>query len=150
MISCLYYTISLIDIGTNATKDDMKYVESILNTMGTAISCAEKDLNAITGLSGSGPAYIFLLIEALADGGVLAGLPRQTAQKLAAQTVKGAAEMVLKTGTHPGVLKDQVCSPGGTTIAGVEALENKGFRSALISAVKAAKLRGDELSRNKM
>lgn len=74
--------------GSNATAEDMKYVETVLNTMGTALSCAEKDLNAITGLSGSGPAYIFLLIEALADGGVLAGLPRQTAQKLAAQTVK--------------------------------------------------------------
>ena len=98
----------------------------------------EADLDAVTAVSGSGPAYVFLFIEALADGGVRAGLSRQVALQLAAQTVKGAAQMQLETGLHPGVLKDQVCSPGGTTIAAVEALEKNGFRYAAMSAVAAA------------
>ena len=101
----------------------------------------------VTGLSGAGPAFGFMMVEALADGGVRAGLPRATAQILAAQTLKGAAEMVLKTGKHPGELKDQVCSPGGTTIAGVEALEKAGFRNAAIAAVTAAAARSAELGK---
>lgn len=132
--------------GKYATPEDMEFVGTVLNAVGTAVACEEKLMNAVTGLSGSGPAYIFMLIEALADGGVRQGLPRATAIKLAAQTVKGAAEMVLKTGTHPGVLKDQVCSPGGTTIAGVHALEDNGFRAAAIGAVAAATKRAHELS----
>jgi pyrroline-5-carboxylate reductase len=119
----------------------------MLGTVGRAEEVPEKLMDAVTGLSGSGPAYGFLLIEALADGGVRAGLPRATAMVLAAQTIKGAAEMVLSTGKHPGELKDQVCSPGGTTIAGVEALEKAGFRAALIAAVTAAAARSAELGK---
>lgn len=104
-------------------------------------------LAAVTGLSGSGPAYVFLMIEALADGGVRAGIPRPIALKLAAQTVRGAATMILETGKHPGELKDQVCSPGGTTIAGVHALEAGGFRAAAMDAVVKASERAGELRR---
>ena len=101
---------------------------------------------AVTGLSGSGPAYVFMMIEALADGGVRAGLPRAVAMQLAVQTVKGAATMCQATGEHPGVLKDQVASPGGTTIAGIEALERGAFRATVMSAVTAAAGRSKELS----
>ena len=113
--------------------------------MGKADEVPEKLMDVVTGLSGSGPAFGFLMIEALADGGVRAGLPRATALVLAAQTLKGAAAMVLETGRHPGELKDQVCSPGGTTIAGVEALEKAGFRAAAMGAVTAAAARSAEL-----
>lgn len=133
--------------GSNTTSEDMDLVQSLLSSVGLAVACQEKDINAVTGLSGSGPAYGFLMIESMADGGVRAGLSRDVALKLAAQTLKGAAEMVLKTGTHPGVLKDQVCSPGGTTIAGVEALEKGAFRATVMGAVTAAAERADELSR---
>lgn len=132
--------------GKHATPEDLQLVHKIFSSVGKAVHVPnEKDLDAVTGLSGSGPAYIFLLIEALADGGVRAGLTRQVALDLAVQTVKGAAMMVEETKTHPGVLKDQVCSPGGTTIAGVEALERNGFRSAAIEAVTAATSRAREL-----
>lgn len=100
----------------------------------------------MTGLSGSGPAYVFMMIEALADGGVRAGLPRAVAMQLAVQTVKGAATMCQMTGEHPGVLKDQVASPGGTTIAGIEALEKGAFRATVMGAVTAAAGRSKELS----
>jgi len=112
---------------------------------GTVLEVQENQLDGVTAVSGSGPAYVFLFIEALADAGVKAGLPRPIALQLAAQTVKGAACMQLETGTHPGVLKDQVCSPGGTTIAGVAALEQNGFRYATMSAVAAANARCKEL-----
>lgn len=129
--------------GAMATDEDVKVAESLFS--GIAVEVAEKDLDAVTALSGSGPAYVFLFIEALADAGVRAGLTRQVALQLAAQTVKGAAVMQASTGTHPAVLKDQVCSPGGTTIAGVEALERNGFRFAAMSAVAAAAQRSAEM-----
>jgi pyrroline-5-carboxylate reductase len=102
-------------------------------------------IDAVTGLSGSGPAYGYMIIEALSDGGVAAGLPRDISTRLAAQTMLGAAKMVLETGKHPGELKDMVCSPGGTTIEGVHELEEGGVRSALINAVRAATERAVEL-----
>ena len=110
-------------LGSLATEEDRVLVQTILGAVGIALEVNESLLDAVTGLSGSGPAYVFMFIEALSDGGVRAGLPRNVATQLAAQTVKGAAEMVLSTGKHPGLLKDAVTSPGGTTIAGVEALE---------------------------
>ena len=131
--------------GTNATPADSDAVRRLLSTVGSAEEVPEKQMDAVTGVSGSGPAYGFLMVEALADGGVRAGLPRATALTLAAQTLKGAATMVLETGKHPGELKDQVCSPGGTTIAGVEALEHSGFRASTMSAVAAATARSAEL-----
>jgi pyrroline-5-carboxylate reductase len=129
-------------LGPGATQADGELVAKLLGSLGVAIPIEEKLLNAVTGLSGSGPAYIYLMIEALADGGVRMGLPRDTAIRLAAQTVKGAAEMVLATGEHTAVLKDRVTSPGGTTIAGLHVLETQGVRGALISAVEAAARRG--------
>ena len=132
--------------GDQATDEHAAIAQELLGAVGRAQEVPEKLLNAVTGLSGSGPAYIYLLIEALSDGGVRCGLPRSTAIELAAQTVLGAAQMVLETGEHPGVLKDKVTSPGGTTIAGLAVLEQAGFRSALIEAVTAATKRADELA----
>jgi pyrroline-5-carboxylate reductase len=106
-------------------------------------------MDTVTGLSGSGPAYGFIMIDALSDGGVLMGLPRDVAVKLAAQTLLGAAKLVLESGKHPGELRDMVTSPGGTTIAGIQALEEGGLRSALIMAVEAATQRSKELGKGK-
>ena len=131
--------------GTHATCEDAECASRLLNAVGLAVEVPERLLNAVTGLSGSGPAYVYLVIEALADGGVRAGLPRAEALRLAAQTVLGAASMVLETGEHPAVLKDMVTSPGGTTIAGLARLETGGLRAALIDAVDAATRRAAEL-----
>ena len=129
----------------NATPEDAALVGELLRSVGSAFELAESQLDAVTGLSGSGPAFVFLALEALADGGVKAGLPRPIALELAAQTLKGGAEMYLQTRKHPGELKDAVTSPAGTTIAGVAALEERGFRSALIEAVDRATKRSREL-----
>ena len=134
-------------LGQSATDADAAIVEKIFSAVGIVFRVKEELLDAVTGLSGSGPAYIYVVIEALADAGVLMGLPRDLAQHLAAQTVSGAAEMVLQTGLHPAQLKDQVTSPGGTTIAGLEALEAAGIRSAFLSGVRAATERSRELGK---
>lgn len=118
---------------------------TLFESIGQVVKVEERWLDAVTGLSGSGPAYVYVLIEALADGGVKMGLPRETAQLLAAQTVSGAARLVLSSQEHPGVLKDRVASPGGTSIAGLYELERGGLRTALLSAVEAAAQRSHEL-----
>ena len=133
--------------GSRATDADCAVTGQLLAAVGTVTRVAEKLLDAVTGLSGSGPAYIYTVIEALADGGVAEGLTKEQALQLAAQTVAGAAAMVLQTGLHPAVLRDQVTSPGGTTIAGLAMLEAKGLRSALIEAVRTATRRAQELGR---
>lgn len=133
--------------GDNATAEDVALVDQLLNAVGVAFRLPEHLLDAVTGLSGSGPAFVYLMIEALSDGGVRVGLPRDVATTLAAQTVLGAAKMVLETRTHPGVLKDTVASPGGTTIAGLHALERGGVRGALMDAVEAATRRAVELGK---
>jgi len=134
-------------LGEKATADDGRLVEQLLRSVGVAHQVDEKLLDAVTGLSGSGPAFVYTIIEALSDGGVRMGLPRQVATALAAQTVRGAAEMVLATGEHTGTLKDRVTSPGGTTIAGIQALESGGLRAALMAAVEAATRRSIELGK---
>jgi pyrroline-5-carboxylate reductase len=131
--------------GEQATADDAALVDRLLSAVGVAFRVSEPLLDAVTGLSGSGPAFVYLMIEALADGGVRVGLPRDVAGALAAQTVLGAAKMVLETRMHPGALKDMVASPAGTTIAGLHALERAGVRGALMDAVEAAARRAREL-----
>jgi pyrroline-5-carboxylate reductase len=135
-------------LGPGATPADGELVARLLSAVGRAVQTPEKLLDAVTGLSGSGPAFVYVMIEALSDGGVNMGLPRDVATTLAAQTVLGAAQMVLTTKEHPGVLKDQVASPGGTTIAGLQALEEHGLRAALIAAVEAATNRSIELGKS--
>jgi pyrroline-5-carboxylate reductase len=133
--------------GAKATEVDASLVERLFSTIGIAMEVTEPLLDAVTGLSGSGPAYVFQVIEAMSDGGVRSGLPRTVSTRLAAQTVLGAAKMVLDTGEHPAALKDGVASPGGTTIAGLHELERGALRGALINAVEAATRRSQELGR---
>jgi len=137
---------SAIAAGAHATKDDVGLAMEIFNSIGKCIFLKENYLmDAITGLSGSGPAYIFLIVDALADAGVKMGLSRQDSLFLAAQTIYGAAKLLIETQEHPGQLKDKVTSPGGTAIAGLATLESGGLRTTLINAVEAATHRSQEL-----
>jgi pyrroline-5-carboxylate reductase len=135
--------------GLHASQDDIALVRMLFEAVGQVVEVPEGLLDAVTGLSGSGPAYVFVIIEALADAGVSVGLPRDTALALAAQTVLGSAKLLIDSGEHPGVLKDRVTSPGGTTIAGLHALEQGGLRATLINAVRAATARSNELGQKK-
>jgi pyrroline-5-carboxylate reductase len=139
---------SAFALGKSATETDGELAKRLLSAVGIAFQVKESLLDAVTGLSGSGPAYVFQFIEALSDGGVAAGLPRDLATKLAAQTVLGAAKMVLETGQHPGALKDQVTSPGGTTIEGLHELEKGRMRAIVISAVRAATEKSKKLGQS--
>ncbi|HHY47335.1 MAG TPA: pyrroline-5-carboxylate reductase [Firmicutes bacterium] len=132
--------------GTNASPDRIALAMGLLGKLGRVVPVPEELMDAVTALSGSGPAWVYTVIEALADGGVRVGFPRELALTLAAQTVMGAAKMVLETGEHPARLRDMVTSPGGTTIAGTHALERGGLRSALMDAVVAAFDRARELT----
>lgn len=134
-------------LGKKATKNDGKLVGHLLDAVGKSFLLEEKYLDAVTGLSGSGPAFIYVVIEALADGGVKMGLPRDVAITLAAQTAFGAAKMVLESGTHIGQLRDSVTSPGGTTIEGLRTLEKGGIRNALIDAVETATKKSKSLGK---
>lgn len=133
--------------GPHATKEDLEIAWQIFQAVGRVVEVEEKVMDAVTGLSGSGPAYIFVVIEALSDAGVKMGLSREVATLLAAQTVLGAARMVLETGEHPARLKDTVTSPGGTTIAGLQALEEGALRGTIMAAVEAATHRSQELGK---
>jgi len=132
--------------GTHATEAHLALAQALFASVGVSVEVEERLLDAVTGLSGSGPAYVYLMIEAMADGGVQAGLTRATARLLAAQTVMGAAKMVLASDQHPAQLKDNVTTPGGTTIAALAVLERAGFRTALMDAIEAAAARSKELS----
>jgi pyrroline-5-carboxylate reductase len=144
--------VSAIAGGKHAQKEDLMMAKTIFDSVGKSIFIEEYLLDAVTGLSGSGPAYIFLIIDALADAGVKVGLSRDDALILASQTVLGAAKMLIETGEHPGKLKDMVTSPGGTAIAGLHTLEEGGLRTTLINAVEVAtqrsKVLGDMMKNN--
>jgi pyrroline-5-carboxylate reductase len=134
--------------GSGAQKADIATASDLLETIGPVFEVAETLIDTVTGLSGSGPAYVYSFIEALADGGVLGGIPRDIALELAVQTVLGSAMLVKKSGEHPALLRDKVCSPGGTTITGVKALEANSFRNTVMEAVSAATRRARELGKN--
>jgi pyrroline-5-carboxylate reductase len=136
-----------IAAGKHASETDLATAKALFDAVGITVELDESHLDAVTGLSGSGPAYIFLILEALADAGVKVGLSRRNAQRLAAQTVMGSAKMLLETDEHPGRLKDMVTSPGGTAIAGLHTLEEGGLRTTLINAVETATKRARELGR---
>jgi pyrroline-5-carboxylate reductase len=129
----------------NANAEDLAMAKQIFSAIGTCVEVSEPLLDAVTGLSGSGPGYVFAFIEAMVDGGVLAGLPRPVAEQLVLQTVLGSAKLALETGEHPAVLKGRVTSPGGTTITGLQVLEQSGFRGTVMAAVQAAADRSREL-----
>ena len=139
---------SCFSLGTHATDEDAKLVGELLSAVGAAFEVPEPLLDAVTGLSGSGPAFVYSMMEALTDGGVAGGLAPQLAAELAARTVAGAAEMVLQTGETPAVLRDRVTSPGGTTQAGLAVLKEQGFHEAVVEAVTAATRRSAELGRS--
>ncbi|TDX46472.1 pyrroline-5-carboxylate reductase [Orenia marismortui] len=132
-------------VGSDFEAEDKELVEEIFSSVGNVVEVEEDLMDAVTGLSGSGPAYIYLIIEALADAGVNVGLSRDNALELALQTIIGSAKMVLELEKHPAQLKDMVTSPGGTTITGLKILEEKGVRSAFYSAIEAATLKSKEL-----
>jgi pyrroline-5-carboxylate reductase len=135
--------------GNGVSEEAVKTAEQIFGCCGETLRIQEKDIEAVTAVSGCGPGYVYVMIDALADAGVMAGLPRAAAIKLAAQTFAGSGKMVLETGKHPAVLRDMVTSPGGTTIAGIKALENGAVRGALYNAVQAVLNRSEELKGNK-
>jgi pyrroline-5-carboxylate reductase len=135
-------------LGGHATSQDGQLVGQLFSAVGAAFEVPEDQLDAVTGLSGSGPAFVYTMIESLRDGGVAAGLPLELAAELAARTVAGAAEMVLQTGETPDTLRKRVTSPGGTTLAGLAALEQHGFQSAVVEAVRAAARRSQELGQS--
>jgi pyrroline-5-carboxylate reductase len=134
-----------IAVGGHATEDDLAAAKRIFDSVGMTVALDEAQMDAVTGLSGSGPAYVFLVIEALADAGVKVGLSRHHAQALAAQTLLGSAKLLIETNEHPGRLKDMVTSPGGTAIAGLHTIEAGGLRTTLMDAVEAATKRSREL-----
>ncbi len=136
-----------ISAGQHASDSDLATARAVFDAVGITVTLDESQLDAVTGLSGSGPAYIFLILEALSDAGVKVGLSRRNAQRLAAQTVMGSAKMLLETDEHVGRLKDMVTSPGGTAIAGLHTLEEGGLRTTLINAVETATKRSRELGR---
>ncbi|MEQ1830129.1 MAG: pyrroline-5-carboxylate reductase [Pirellula sp.] len=135
-----------IAVAKSVTDNDVEWCESLFGSVGKVVRVSEEQLHGVTGVSGSGPAYVLMMIEALSDGGVMAGLSRQAALELATQTVLGTAKMVQETGIHPAVLREQVTSPAGTTIAALSTLERAGFRSAVIDGVMAAVKRSRELA----
>ena len=138
-----------VSAGRYTTEEQKQVVADVFNSVGKTVFVDETYMDAVCAVSGSGPAYMYQILEAMADGAVLAGLPRNIAYQLVAQTMAGSAMMLLETGEHPGVLKDQVTSPAGTTICGLRAMEEKGVRSAMIEAVQQAYLRSKELGEKK-
>lgn len=139
--------VTAVTFGKFAREEDVSLIHRLMSSVGYCLEVEEDHMDVMTALMGGGPAYFYLAIEALADGGVLAGLNRAQAMKLAAKTAAGAAKMVLESGQHPGELKDDVCSAGGSTIVGIDVLEERGFRSALIKAVNAASDRAKHMGR---
>jgi pyrroline-5-carboxylate reductase len=131
----------------NLNEEDIAKVKALFESFGQVEVVPESMMNAVIGVSGSSPAFIYMLIEAMADAAVVEGMPREQAYKFAAQSVLGSAKMVLETGMHPGALKDAVCSPGGTTIAGVEALEQCGFRGTVMEGIRATVAKAEEMSK---
>lgn len=136
-----------VSAGAHASQKDLAKAQAMFESVGQAVILPESAMDAVTGLSGSGPVYIYMVIEAMIDGGVKMGIPRAVAAKLAAQTVFGAAKLVIETGKHPAILKDEVTTPGGTAINAIHVLESKGLRSVLIDGIVAATNRSAELSK---